>query len=99
MLRIATVEMESGAKALQLSGSISGAWVQELQECCEIWLAGGNAVTLDLKDVQYADFAGLELLSKLKSRNVSVVGWTPLVAKLLDAHEAQRSQEGIQDVQ
>jgi anti-anti-sigma regulatory factor len=99
MLRIATVEMGSGAKALQLSGSISGAWVQELQECCETWLAGGNTVTLDLKDVQYADFAGLELLSKLKSRKVCVVGWTPLVAKLLDAHEAQRSQEETQDVQ
>ncbi len=91
MLRIATIEMESGSKALQLSGSISGPWVQELQECCETWLAGGNPLTLDLNDVQYADFAGLELLSKLKSRNVSVVGWTPLVAKLLDAHEAQRS--------
>ena len=92
MLRITTVEMESGIKELQLSGSISDAWVEELQECCETWLAAGNAVTLDLKDVQYADYAGLDLISKLKSRNVTVVRLTPLVARLLEAHEAQRAE-------
>jgi anti-anti-sigma regulatory factor len=92
MLKISTVDTESGTKELQLSGSISGAWVQELQDCCESWLTAGNAVTLDLKDVEYADASGLELLSKLKSRRVTVVRWTPLVAKLLDAHE-NRSAE------
>jgi len=92
MLRIATIEMESGIKELQLSGSISDAWVQELQECCETWLAAGNAVTLDLKDVQYADYAGLELISKLKSRDVIVVRATPLVERLLEVHEAQRTE-------
>jgi len=76
MLRIITVEMESGTKALQLSGSISDEWVQELRECCETWLAAGNVVTLDLKDVQYADHAGLALISQLRSRNVIVVRWT-----------------------
>ena len=91
MLRITTIEMESGIKELQLSGSISDAWVQELQECCETWLAAGNAVTLDLKDVQYADYAGLELISKLRSRNVTLVRVTPLVATLLEVHEAQRT--------
>jgi hypothetical protein len=51
-------------------------------------LSAGNAVALDLKDVQYADYDGLELISKLKSRNVVVVRWTPLIAGLLKAHEA-----------
>ena len=92
MLKISTVESESGTKELQLSGSISGAWVQELQNCCEAWLAAGNTVTLDLKDVEYADDSGLELLSKLKFRQVSVVRWTPLVARLLDAHEARNAE-------
>ena len=91
MLRITSVEMESGTKALQLSGSISGEWVNELRECSEAWLAAGNTVTLDLKDVQYADHAGLALLSQLRSRNVIVVRWTPLVASLLEAHETQRA--------
>ena len=90
MLRITTIEMEPGTTALQLSGSISGVWVQELQDCCETLLAKGSAVNLDLSDVQYADVAALELLSKLKSRKVAVVGWTPLVARLFDAHEGQR---------
>jgi anti-anti-sigma regulatory factor len=92
MLRIATIEMETGIKELQLSGSISGVWVEELQECCETCLAAGNAVTLDLKDVQYADYAGLELISKLKSRNVTLVRSTPLVARLLEVHEARRAE-------
>jgi len=92
MLRISTVETESGTKELQLSGSISGPWVQELEDCCETWLDSGNTVTLDLKDVEYADASGLELLSKLKSRKVSVVRWTPLVARLLDAHEARNDE-------
>ena len=92
MLKISTNETKSGTKALQLSGSISGAWVQELQDCCERWLAAGNTVTLDLKDVDYADASGLELLSNLKSRQVAVVRWTPLVARLLDAHEARNTE-------
>jgi anti-anti-sigma regulatory factor len=92
VLRITTIEMESGIKELQLSGSISDAWVQELQECCETWLAAGNAVTLDLKEVQYADYAGLELISRLKSRNVTLVRTTSLVARLLEVHEAQRTE-------
>jgi anti-anti-sigma regulatory factor len=91
MLRIASIESDSGIKELQLSGSISGVWVQELQACCETWLAAGIALTLDLKDVQYADFAGLEVISKLKSRNVVLVGSTPLLARLLDAYEAQHA--------
>jgi anti-anti-sigma regulatory factor len=92
VLRIATSDVETGIKELQLSGSISGVWVQELQECCETWMAAGKAVTLDLKDVQYADYAGLDLISKLKSRNVTVVRSTPLVARLLEVHEAQRAE-------
>ena len=92
MLRIAPIEAGPGIKELQLSGSISGVWVQELQGCCETWLASGRAVTLDLKDVQYADYAGLELISKLKSRNVVLVHWTPLLARLLDAYEAQHAE-------
>jgi anti-anti-sigma regulatory factor len=91
MLRITVVERESGAPSLQLSGSISGVWVEELQDCCETLLADGNPLSLDLSDVQYVDVDGLELLSKLKSRNVSLVGGTPLVAQLLDAHEGQRT--------
>jgi anti-anti-sigma regulatory factor len=92
VLKITTIEMESGIKELQLSGSISDVWVEELQECCETWLAAGSAVTLDLKDVQFADHAGLELISKLKSRNVTVVRLTPLVTRLLEVHEAQRTE-------
>jgi len=92
MLRITTNEMNPGATALQLSGSISGAWVEELRDCCETLLATGSVVTLDLGDVQYADASGLELLSKLKSRKVSLVGWTPLVAQLLDSHEGRRTE-------
>jgi len=90
MLRITTIQTESGATTLQLSGSISGVWVKELQDCCATSLVNGKAVSLDLSDVQYADAAALELLSNLKSRNVAVVGWTPLVARLLDAYEATR---------
>jgi anti-anti-sigma regulatory factor len=84
--------MESGIKELRLSGSISDAWVEELQECCEAWLAAGNEVTLDLKNVQYADHAGLELISKLKLRNVTLVRLTPLLAGLLEVHAAQRNE-------
>ena len=91
-MRITTIEMNPEASALQLSGSITGVWVDELQDCCETLLASGNAVTLDLGDVQYADASGLELLSKLKARKVSLVGWTPLVAQLLDAHEGRRTE-------
>ena len=102
MLRITAIETKSGDRTLQLSGTISGPWVQELQQCCYTWIAAGNSLTLDLTDVQYADGAGVELLSQLKLHNVMVSPSTPLLSRLLDAHEARNNEflteQGNQDV-
>jgi ABC-type transporter Mla MlaB component len=89
MLRIAIEGHGTAAQMLRLSGSISGVWVGELRRCCESCLAQGYRLVLDLQDVRYADYAGLELLSELKARDISVAQWTPLVSELLTAHEGQ----------
>ncbi len=86
MLRITITETQSGGRTLQLSGNISDVWVAELRNCCEASLKQSTELAIDLAEVQYVDFAGLDLLCELRGRNVAVARWTPLVAEFLAAH-------------
>ena len=88
MLRITSREHQ-GSDELALSGSISGAWVAELRRICEETLNAGRHLILDLNEVAYADCAGLELLSELRTRTVRIFHWTPLVAELMASYEGR----------
>jgi ABC-type transporter Mla MlaB component len=75
MLRI-TVEQEPGNITLKLEGSLSGAWVSELED---VWHAAvfdgtGRAVRLDLADVYRIDAAGRYLLLLIDERGGQMIG-------------------------
>ena len=61
VLKISNAE-EAGQKiSLQLDGQVSGKWVELLQRTCEVQLEKGVRITIDLKNVSYADRDGIAL--------------------------------------
>jgi anti-anti-sigma regulatory factor len=83
MLRINEVQQAPGQRRLNLEGTISGIWVQELSAVCQDTLRKGSRLILDLKAVSYVDATAAELLRSLVRRGVSVTGETPFVARQL----------------
>ena len=75
MLKI-TVEQEPGNITLILEGSLSGAWVSELED---VWRAAvsnraGRAVRVNLADVYRIDAAGRYLLLLIDERGGQMIG-------------------------
>ena len=75
MLKI-TVEQEPGNITLKLEGSLSGAWVSELEDA---WRAAvsdgtGRAVCVDLAAVYGIDAAGRYLLLLIHERGARMIG-------------------------
>ena len=81
VLKISNTE-EAGQKiSLQLDGQVSGKWVELLQRTCEVQLGKGVRVTIDLKNVSYADRDGIALLIGLAKRRVEILNAPPFIAE------------------
>ena len=84
MLRITVVESSSEAVRLRAEGRLTGGWVDELRRTCDLHaLSNGIRLTLDLADVSFADAAGIELLKELRTRLVTLLSPSSLVAEQL----------------
>jgi anti-anti-sigma regulatory factor len=57
--------------------------VDELRRSCEQWLAKGNALHLDLREVSFIDMEGVALCRRLRERNVEMLSCSPFVAEQL----------------
>jgi anti-anti-sigma regulatory factor len=65
---------------------LTGRWVEELRRTCDLHaLNDGIRLALDLADVSFVDAAGIELLKELRSRSVSLLSPSSLVAEQLKA--------------
>ena len=84
MLRIETKEGHMGTM-LTLQGDVIGLWVGELQRSCDSAGASGNVLTVDLADVGFVDWAGVDLLRRLRDRGVSLVNASRFVLEQLKA--------------
>ena len=86
MLRVTVVESSKSAVTLRVEGRITGSSVEELRRTCDVHTVP-NAVqlSLDLADVSFADAAGIELLKELRSRLVTLLSPSSLVAEQLKA--------------
>lgn len=82
MLKI-TCESSQGNQLLRVEGRLAGPWVGTLQSECELVLARGDRLTLELSGVSFADPNGLRLLQSLLYRSVALLGRTPFVATQL----------------
>jgi anti-anti-sigma regulatory factor len=84
MLRITVVESSGEAARLRVEGRVTDGWVEELRKTCELQgLGDGIRLTLDLADVAFVDAAGIELLKELRSRRVTLLNPSSLVAEQL----------------
>jgi len=63
---------------VRLEGQLVGPWVEELHRVCD-----GHAVVLDVRDVTFADEAGVALLRALQARQVKLTGCSPFLAEQL----------------
>ena len=86
MLRITVVESSSKAVRLRVEGRVTGRWVEELRQSCDMHgLGDGMRLTLDLADVSFVDAAGIELFKELRTRCVTLLSPSPFVAEQLKA--------------
>jgi ABC-type transporter Mla MlaB component len=81
MLRISVFEAAGDPITLRLDGQISGRWVELLQRTCEVQLKKGARVTMDLKNVSFADRDGIALLRSLTDRRVEILNALPFIAE------------------
>ena len=81
MLRISANELAGGSVLLQLDGQISGRWIKLLQGTCGAELKKGAQVSLDLRNVSFADRDGIALLRSLADRQVEILNALPFIAE------------------
>ena len=83
MLKIECETRRDGAVMLQLTGEITGPWVDELRRVTDAAVDAGTVLVVDLTEVLFVDLAGVALLSRLADRRVALVNGSPFIAELL----------------
>lgn len=75
------VEATPASARLRVEGRLTGPWVAELQQSCEVnALSDGIGLDLDIGDLSFVDVAGIELLKSLRGRGVKLLRVPLLVA-------------------
>ena len=80
MLRITEQQSTNGTPILILEGRLTGPWVELLRTSCS---ALTPPFTLDLRELSFADVAGLALLRQLQSQEIALHNCTPFLAEQL----------------
>jgi CheY-like chemotaxis protein len=88
MLKVTVVESSDSNVRLRVEGRLTGHCIEELRESCELHaLAEGMQLTLDLADVSFSDTDGIELLTDLRRREVTILNLVPYLALQLRVAE------------
>ena len=85
MLRIVALEKPGDGATLSLQGRVIGPWVDELRQSCDLILATGASLTLDLTDVAFVERDGVQFLKNLVDDGVAVVNCPAFVYEQLRA--------------
>jgi ABC-type transporter Mla MlaB component len=83
MLKISQALKTNHSVTLKLEGRVVGPWVGELRQVCETFLTEGRRLKLDLADVIFADANGVAVLTRFKSRGVTLANCSPFVEEQL----------------
>jgi ABC-type transporter Mla MlaB component len=81
MLKISSNEPAGARTLLRLDGQVTGQWVKLLQATCEAQLKEGAQVSLDLRNVSFADRDGIAVLRSLADRQVEILNALPFIAE------------------
>lgn len=68
---------------VRLEGRVVDPYVTEIQKYCEIILAQGVSLAIDLAEVSYLDKSGILLFRKLMSQEVRLLNCSPVLNELL----------------
>lgn len=85
MLKISAIRKPEGTW-LQLEGSLTGSWVDELRRAAEHALADSQAVLLDLQQLWYVDLEGAALIRELLARRVVPMNGSPFIKRQLEVN-------------
>ena len=85
MLRIVALEKPGTETALSLEGHLIGPWVDELRRSCELILATGASLTLDLSEVAFVERRGVQFLQNLVEGGVTAVNCPAFICEQLKA--------------
>lgn len=84
MLRVTTLKGSSEVR-LQLEGRLAGPWVREAEESWKGAQSAGweQEVVVDLREVDYVDSAGEQLLRAMHRRGARLLAGSPMMAHLV----------------
>lgn len=85
MLRISITNTTDESTTLQLEGSVSGPWVDELKQLAEAILAESKTLVVDCRGVSFGDFQGQNLIHELLARKVTLVNCSAFFKSQLEA--------------
>jgi anti-anti-sigma regulatory factor len=85
MLKI-TLHDSSAELRFRLEGKLSGPWVTELRQCWQTASSttAGRQTVVDLRDVDFVDGEGQQLLAEMHGRQVELQAITPLIRALVE---------------
>jgi hypothetical protein len=85
MLKI-TILDSAGELCFRLEGKLSGPWVHEFRQCWQTASSttAGRSTVADLREVDFVDPDGQQLLSDLRRSGVRLMAATPLIRTLVE---------------
>ena len=75
------MEATGESTRLRLDGQLKGRWVNLLRRTCKTHLKKGAQVTIDLRNVSFADRDGIALLRNLTDRRIEILNALPFIAE------------------
>ena len=81
MLRISVIKSSGETVTLNLDGQVTGRWAKLLKRMCEVRLKKDIRITIDLRNVSFADRDGIALLRNLAERQVKILNALPFIAE------------------
>jgi ABC-type transporter Mla MlaB component len=94
VLRIDEREQTQGCPTLVLSGSLTRDYVVELKRICDHLLDGEHTVTLNLKDLRFADRDGLAFLLNAADASVRLANCPPYIRRWIVQERRWRRTNG-----
>jgi hypothetical protein len=83
MLRISESNLDGMERTVHVEGQVVGEWVRVVRLACERALTDGHRLTVDLRDVSYADRDGVALLKELCEKGILLANCSPFVGEQL----------------
>lgn len=83
MLKI-TTHADGGRTILELEGSLTGPWVEELKECWQRAADGGEPVMVVLKQVSYVDRPARKILAEMDRQGVELAAEGCMIRAIIE---------------